>query len=107
MIEDVPASKTVVGIPGKIVNVNAQVGGDLNPYGVDLNHHLIPDPVADAISCLMERIRVLEKEVARANGIVIGEPGSCPQCDLPECISEDDPLLTVRNDKKTRISSHV
>ncbi|NVJ92825.1 MAG: serine O-acetyltransferase [Methylocystaceae bacterium] len=103
VIEDVPAGRTVVGIPGKVVNVNnANVGFDPNPYGVDLNHHLIPDPVADAISCLMERIRILESEVARANGIVgLGEPGACPECELPECISEDQPQ------KKTRMSSHV
>jgi serine O-acetyltransferase len=102
VIEDVPAGRTVVGIPGKIVHISAQVGVELNPYGVDLNHHLIPDPVADAISCLMERIRILEKEVARANGIVgLGEPGGCPECELPDCISDE---ITP---KKTRKSSHV
>ncbi len=60
VIKDVPTQKTIVGIPGKIV----QSGniGSLNPYGVDLNHHLIPDPVADAIACLVERIRILEIE---------------------------------------------
>jgi len=105
VIEDVPAGRTVVGIPGKVVNLdNSNVGFDPNPYGVDLNHHLIPDPVADAISCLMERIRILEKEVARANGIAgLGE-GGCPQCDLPVCISGDQPPLEKQ---KSRISSHV
>ncbi len=105
VIQDVPASRTVVGIPGKIVNAVSPVGVDPNPYGVDLNHHLIPDPVADAISCLMERIRILEAEVARANQIVgLGEPGACPQCDLPECINIDQ---TPPLSEEKRMSSHV
>ncbi len=60
VIKHVPQQKTIVGIPGKIVQTEAIAS--LNPFGVDLNHHLIPDPVADAISCLVDRIRVLEQQ---------------------------------------------
>ncbi|MBL4832571.1 MAG: serine O-acetyltransferase [Pseudomonas sp.] len=61
VVEDVPAACTVVGIPGKIVRLRS--AGTLNPYGIDLDHHLIPDPVGRAISCLLERLDALEAQV--------------------------------------------
>ncbi|WP_320818660.1 serine O-acetyltransferase [Thalassolituus sp.] len=61
VVEDVPASCTVVGIPGKIVKLRE--AGFLNPYGIDLDHHLIPDPVGKAISCLLSRMEVLESKL--------------------------------------------
>lgn len=75
VIKDVPANATVVGIPARVVQMNKST--DLNPYGIDLNHHLIPDPVASAISCLMERIEVLEAERAdrHACGNQAGDEG--------------------------------
>lgn len=57
VIAPVPEGRTVVGIPGKLVNpapVSAAPTG-----AIDLNHHLIPDPLADAVNCLLERIRSL------------------------------------------------
>lgn len=76
VIADVPPGRTVVGIPGKIVHVRE--AGAVNPYGIDLNHHLIPDPVGRAISCLMERLEVLESRVA--------EPGyGAPSADAEDC----------------------
>ena len=63
VVEDVPESCTVVGIPGKIVRLRE--AGELNPYGIDLDHHLIPDPVGKAINCLLERIDALEAQVTQ------------------------------------------
>ncbi|MEW8584541.1 MAG: hypothetical protein AB2531_02160, partial [Candidatus Thiodiazotropha sp.] len=52
-------------------------------HGIDLNHHLIPDPVADAIGCLLERIRLLEQEVGVHGCIPGGElpEDECNRCD--------------------------
>lgn len=81
VITPVPAGKTVVGIPGKVVNSNRAMTDGI--HDIDLNHHLIPDPVADAIACLLERIRLLEVEV----GIYGCKPGGekledeCNHCD--------------------------
>lgn len=61
VVEDVPESCTVVGIPGKVVRLRE--AGKLNPYGIDLDHHLIPDPVGKAISCLLGRIDALEAKL--------------------------------------------
>ena len=61
VIEDVESGCTVVGIPGKVVQVRE--AGKVNPYGIDLDHHLIPDPVGKAIACLVERIAQLERQI--------------------------------------------
>jgi serine O-acetyltransferase len=84
VIKDVPARRTVVGIPGKVVQ--NQKASELNPYGVDLNHHLIPDPVAGAISCLLDRIRLLEQQVGMG-GCVPG--GIQPEDECTDCEAKD------------------
>ncbi|WP_404361325.1 serine O-acetyltransferase [Methylotuvimicrobium sp. KM1] len=58
VVKDVPHCCTVVGIPGRVIQskgVKIQ-----NPNGIDLDHHLVPDPVGKAINCLLERIDQLE-----------------------------------------------
>jgi len=57
VVQDVPAGGTVVGIPGRIVSDKPVSSGE---SGINLNHHLIPDPVGRAIGCLLERIDKLE-----------------------------------------------
>lgn len=72
VIADVPERRTVVGIPGRVVRT--QDAAHLNPAGVDLNHHLIPDPVADAVACVFDRLAAIENQLG------IGE-GSCTECE--------------------------
>lgn len=72
VVQDVPAGRTVVGIPGRIVR--ARTRRRRNAYGIDLDHHLIPDPVGRAIGCLMERIDYLEKKLATM------PDGACGDC---------------------------
>lgn len=62
VIQDVPDSMTVVGIPGKIVVPMGR--RKLDKHGIDLDHHLMPDPVGRAVTSLLERIESLEKQVA-------------------------------------------
>lgn len=58
VIEDVPPEMTVVGIPGKVVrSVRRRHRIDNR---IDLEHHLMPDPVGDALSALIDRIEFLE-----------------------------------------------
>lgn len=80
VIEDVPAGCTVVGIPGKIVKLKS--AGQPNPFGIDLDHHLIPDPVGRAISCLLERIEQMEGEIARLSSDTVGvsRQDECGDC---------------------------
>jgi len=74
VIDNVPEGSTVVGIPAKAVRTRPSKTP--NPHGIDLDHHLIPDPVAGAIACLLERIRLLEQRV--------GVHGCLPGGDAPE-----------------------
>jgi serine O-acetyltransferase len=76
VIAPVPEGKTVVGIPGKVVQSDRPAQDTLE--GIDLNHHLIPDPVADAVSCLLERIRVLEQQVGIDSAAA--EDEECVEC---------------------------
>jgi len=56
VVKDVPDGATVVGIPGRVVEL-----GELRPK-VDLDHGRLPDPVADALRKLEQRIKKLENK---------------------------------------------
>ena len=83
VVEDVPNGCTVVGIPGKIVKLREV--GQLNPYGIDLDHHLIPDPVGKAIACLLERIDALEGQLNTG----LAATGYA-DCDVDNQVCKDD-----------------
>ena len=79
VVKDVPAHRTVVGIPGKVV-LRADEDGP-GALGINLDHHLIPDPVGRAIACLMERIEVLENAL-RARGEALDS--QCATCEADD-----------------------
>ncbi|MCA0994649.1 serine O-acetyltransferase [Alloyangia pacifica] len=58
VVEAVPPGATVVGIPARIVRSAPRPSAD--PYRVDLNHHLIPDPVGRSLAGLADRVAFLE-----------------------------------------------
>jgi serine O-acetyltransferase len=62
VIQDIPETMTVVGIPGRVVLPEAQ--RRQTEQGIDLDHHLMPDPVGKAIATLLDRIDMLEAELA-------------------------------------------
>ena len=82
VIAPVPEGQTVVGIPGKVVRSRA-VTDDQRIDGIDLNHHLMPDPVAEAVACLLDRIRQLEDRVGVYGCLPGGESpeDECRHCD--------------------------
>jgi len=58
VVEEVPPGVTAVGIPAKIVRApqgRATAGGRVN-----LDHHLIADPVGEILSLLLDRVDFLE-----------------------------------------------
>ena len=62
VIKDVPPNSTVVGNPGRPVIVDGQrVPRDV--HHPDIEHTRLPDPVAEALACLVRRIGELEREV--------------------------------------------
>lgn len=93
VVKDVPNGQTVVGIPGKVVQVRE--AGVLNPYGIDLNHHLIPDPVGKAISCLMDRMNDLEKQLQSSGALPVGRNDEeCDTCEA-ENLCETDKQVSM------------
>jgi len=89
VVQDVPEGCTVVGIPGKVVKLRE--AGQLNPYGFDLDHHLIPDPVGKAIACLLERIDGLEKKLEQGGLVAAGSQQQFYQgCTPDNAICESD-----------------
>jgi serine O-acetyltransferase len=62
VVEQVPDGCTVVGIPAKIVKLCE--AGKPNPYGFDLDHHLIPDPVGRIMEKMIARIDELEAQIS-------------------------------------------
>jgi serine O-acetyltransferase len=63
VIQDVPANSTVVGNPGHPVRVEGN-----RVEGPDTDWIHLPDPVADAIKELSQRIADLERRLAEARG---------------------------------------
>ncbi len=92
VVRDVPADRTVVGVPGRIVDTRAS--GPRPESGISLDHHLMPDPVAKSIACLIERIENLEKELAE----VRHEPpppdhtGQCKTCSAGDLCCEHESM---------------
>jgi len=58
VVKEVPPNSTVVGIPGRIVIKEGQKVDE-----VDLDHQIMPDPVAKAFNCLMEHVQLLHKRL--------------------------------------------
>jgi serine O-acetyltransferase len=63
VIQDVPPNSTVVGNPGHPVRVDGR-----KVEGPDSDWIHLPDPVADAIKGMSERIAELEKRIAELSG---------------------------------------
>ncbi|WP_414638908.1 serine O-acetyltransferase [Aquabacterium sp.] len=84
VIDNVPEAATVVGIPGRVVvRQNLRPSATQGAMPVDLNHHLIPDPVGKAIACLLDRIHELEVELRLMKGErpLPADDGACHACD--------------------------
>lgn len=71
VIEDIPPGVTVVGIPGRIVR-HVRERRLLAGGRIDLEHHLMPDPVGDAIGSLLDRIEFLEARLTHLQGELTG-----------------------------------
>ncbi len=64
VIKDVPANSTVVGNPGRAVVVDGQRVDPDTLHHPTLEHTRLPDPVAEAMACLVRRVTELEEDLA-------------------------------------------
>ena len=89
VVQDVPDNCTVIGIPGKVVINDAKATN--TRYGINLDHHLIPDPVGKAIECLLSRMDMLEQKLEE-NGIIENnyQVNLFSECDVDNEICEKD-----------------
>lgn len=71
VVDPVPPGMTVVGIPGRVVRDptdRRRIGGR-----IDLDHHLMPDPVGEALIELLDRIDFLEVRLAHRDRLAVRE----------------------------------
>jgi serine O-acetyltransferase len=93
VVKNVPHCCTVVGIPGRVIqSKGTQIQ---NRHGIDLDHHLIPDPVGKAIACLIERIDELESKQTESHKGTTDE--NCDHCEAESVCTpkKDSPLKRV------------
>ncbi len=67
VVKEVPPNSTVVGIPGRVVIKDGKRVDSI--HGVDASQ--LPDPVAQAIKCILDRMHEMEKDL---NNIKSGNP---------------------------------
>ena len=101
VINDVPAGMTVVGIPGRVVLPLER--RRITHHGIDLDHHLMPDPVGKAISCLIERINQLEARL----GIPPDGEGLAAAMQAIDCEVCDDSCDQARFMKGSSLNSNT
>jgi serine O-acetyltransferase len=90
VVKEVPPGRTVVGIPARVVGERPAALRTFDPQTeLDLDHHLIPDPVGKAIGCLLDRVEALESELRRLRGDPVPTPGNCVVCAAGELCCEE------------------
>jgi serine O-acetyltransferase len=91
VVKDVPADRTVVGVPGRVVDTRA--GSPRPADAIGLDHNLLPDPVAKSIACLVERIESLERELAELrHEPPPAESGDCRTCSAGDLCCEHEAM---------------
>ena len=58
VVREVPPNSTVVGVPGRVAKKES-----ITVHGVDLDHHLLPDPVLSVIRAISEEVAELRREL--------------------------------------------
>lgn len=71
VLRSVPNNCTVVGVPGRVV-VRDGVRVVESVGSIDLNHHQLPDPVAEMLQNLQRRIEWLEQRIVELEGKTSG-----------------------------------
>ncbi len=81
VLKPVPPGSTVVGVPGKVVIKDGRRVED-SKTDIDLRHDQLPDPVSEAINCLLLNIEQLEKRIRELEKKT---PGIPPAPGLDSC----------------------
>ena len=74
VVKEVPSNSVVVGVPGRVTHRD----GKKVEQGIDLNMTDLPDPVARAIQCLVERVGEVERALEEIRRLVPPAPNAPP-----------------------------
>ncbi|WP_315740989.1 MULTISPECIES: serine O-acetyltransferase [unclassified Bradyrhizobium] len=88
VIQSTPPDVTVVGIPAKVVRPEFTHRRTVGR--IDLDHHLMPDPVGEALSVMLDRIEFLEAQLAH----IRQKMRQGPPLPAPTSFCEVDPILS-------------
>ena len=83
VVKDVPPNSTVVGNPGRPVVVDGKRVPPPDLEHPDIDHTRLPDPVAEALRCLVRRVGEMERQLA---DIRAGVEPSGPDTGLEDCL---------------------
>jgi serine O-acetyltransferase len=104
VLKDVPANSTVVGIPARIVVHEGRKILERDP----LNHNLLPDPEADVIRLLVNKIKELEeavKIIGKDTGTLKEVEKILDQKPLPQYLRDDG--LVPKKDTPQNIDDYI
>lgn len=104
VLKDVPPNSTVVGIPARIVVHEGRKISERDP----LNHNLLPDPEADVIRLLVNKIKELEeavKVIGKDTGTSKEVEEILDQKPLPQYLQDDG--STPKKDTPQNIDDYI
>lgn len=92
VVKDVPPNSTVVGNPGRPVVVDGERVDERALHHPSLEHTRLPDPVAEALDCLVNRIGELERQIEDVRAGRDTAPSDEADC-LPDVRTEIEEIL--------------
>lgn len=81
VVKEVPPKSVVVGVPGRVIYQDGKKVSEL-----DFDWTNLPDPVAQALQCLLDRMDEMEKEITELKGRV---PKEMP-AEFPSSLGRED-----------------
>ncbi|MCX6376378.1 MAG: serine O-acetyltransferase, partial [Armatimonadetes bacterium] len=84
VVSEVPPDSVVVGVPGRVTYRD----GKRVTRDIDLEQHELPDPVAKAIECILDRMHHLEREIRDLKPKSREEPAEKSQSEVEAAASE-------------------
>ncbi|MFQ5532795.1 MAG: hypothetical protein ACE5EP_02980, partial [Candidatus Methylomirabilales bacterium] len=81
VVKEVPPNSVVVGVPGRVIYQDGKKVSEL-----DFDWTNLPDPVAQALQCLLDRMDEMEKEITELKGRA---PKETP-AEFPSLLSRED-----------------
>lgn len=114
VVKKVPADATVVGVPGRLVEIERVVATEhreqmarkmgFDAYGATEE---APDPVANAVNCMLDHIHVLETKMAKMCEVLKDKGYTDTEADLPdlvscEIVSTAEELEKIHLDQETK-----